>query len=101
MGIDDLHPPAVSGPPGGGDLTDSVASTRVLHLDHTGAAGGAELALVRMLAVEPPWDPFVLTPPTGDGVFNRLDGTVSRGTGGIRQSAGVSSGGRGATIAAA
>jgi glycosyltransferase involved in cell wall biosynthesis len=101
MGIDDLQTPAVSGPSGGGDLTGSVASTRVLHLDHTAVAGGAELALVRMLAVEPPWNPFVLTPPTGGGVFGRLDGTVARGTAGIRQPAGVSSGGRGATIGAA
>jgi glycosyltransferase involved in cell wall biosynthesis len=100
MGIDDTHAPAVAGTPAGGDPADSVASTRVLHLDHTGVAGGAELALVRMLAAEPPWRPFVLTPPTGDGVFDRLDGTVARGTGGIRQPAGASSGRRVATIAA-
>ena len=73
---------------------------RVLHLDHTAAAGGAELALVRMLSAEPSWRPFVLTPPTRGGVFERLDGVVDRGAGGIRQPAGVSSGRRAAILAA-
>ena len=40
---------------------------RVLHLDHTAEAGGAELALVRMLAAHPDWVPLVLTPPGGQG----------------------------------
>lgn len=78
-----------------------MTSLRVLHLDHTAAAGGAELALVRMLAAAPGWRPFVLTPTADGGVFDRLDGVAARGTGGVRQPAGVSSGRAGTTLAAA
>jgi glycosyltransferase involved in cell wall biosynthesis len=75
-------------------------SIEVLHLDHTAAAGGAELALVRMLVAGVPWRPYVLTPPVDAGVLDRLDGVVARGTGGVRQPAGVSSGRRRAMVAA-
>lgn len=78
-----------------------MTSLRVLHLDHTAAAGGAELALVRMLSARPGWRPFVLTPPTDGSVFDPLDGVVARGTSGIRQPAGVSSGRTGAILGAA
>jgi len=98
MGIDDIRATADSGAFAAGDPDEPIASTRVLHLDHTAAAGGAELALVRMLSAEPPWRPYVLTPPTGGGVFDRLDGMVPRGAGGIRQLAGASSGRRGAIL---
>jgi glycosyltransferase involved in cell wall biosynthesis len=101
MGIDDVRPRARSGTPPGDDPVHAIMSTRVLHLDHTTAAGGAELALVRMLAADPQWTPYVLTPPAGAGVFDRLDGVVARGAGGIRQPAGVSSGRRWTTLAAA
>ncbi|MGN6219657.1 MAG: glycosyltransferase [Microbacterium sp.] len=77
------------------------AAARVLHLDHTAVAGGAELALARMLSAGPPWRPFLLTPPTTGPAFDHLDGAVGRAVTGIPQPAGVSSGRRGATIAAA
>ncbi|WP_404443939.1 glycosyltransferase family 4 protein [Microbacterium marinum] len=69
---------------------------RVLHLDHTSASGGAELALLRMLQAEPDWAPMVLTPPTGGGgVFDFLHG---HRTGGVSQRAGVASGRIGAVF---
>ena len=71
---------------------------RVLHLDHSSEAGGAELALRRMLAAGPDWIPLVLTPPPGDA--DAFAGLRARRTAGVRQSAGVS-GGRVGTLAAA
>jgi glycosyltransferase involved in cell wall biosynthesis len=113
MGIDDVRAgglpvpsddadPADGGEPADvGDPADVIASMRILHLDHTAVAGGAELALARMLSADPPWRPFLLTPPTTGPAFDRLEGKVGRGVSGIPQPAGVSSGRRGATIAAA
>ncbi|WP_430647054.1 glycosyltransferase family 4 protein [Agromyces sp. GXS1127] len=68
---------------------------RVLHLDHTDAAGGAELALVRMLQARPDWAAVLQTPPLdpGPGVWDAVPPRVPRRTAGIRQPAGASSGG--------
>ncbi|WP_353827040.1 glycosyltransferase [Agromyces sp. SYSU T0242] len=69
---------------------------RVLHLDHTAAAGGAELALIRMLGAAPGWSPVVQTPPLGGeaAVWSRLPDRVPHRVTGIAQPAGASSGGR-------
>lgn len=51
-------------------------SVNVLHLDHSVAAGGAEMALLRMLEVGPTWSAAVLVPttPTGDaGIFGSME----------------------------
>ncbi|WP_426323461.1 glycosyltransferase family 4 protein [Microbacterium sp. E-13] len=101
MGADDLRAGGLPVPPAGDDPGGAIAGPRVLHLDHTAVAGGAELALARMLSAGPSWHPFLLTPPTTGPAFDRLDGAVERGVSGIPQPAGVSSGRRGATIAAA
>ncbi|BDZ54913.1 glycosyltransferase family 4 protein [Agromyces marinus] len=68
---------------------------RVLHLDHTDAAGGAELALIRMLQVRPDWAAALQTPPLGPGpnVWDAVPPRVARRVAGIRQPAGASSGG--------
>lgn len=72
---------------------------RVLHLDHTAAAGGAEFALVRMLQARPDWSAVLQTPPIGSGpnVWDALPPRVPRRVAGIRQPAGASSGGAVAT----
>jgi glycosyltransferase involved in cell wall biosynthesis len=69
---------------------------RVLHLDHTDAAGGAEFALVRMFEAGPGWAAVVQTPPLGPGasIWDELPSRVPRRVAGIRQPAGASSGGR-------
>ncbi|MRX43668.1 glycosyltransferase [Agromyces kandeliae] len=68
---------------------------RVLHLDHTGAAGGAELALVRMLRAGPGWAAVLQTPPleSDPNVWDAVPPEVPRRAAGIRQPAGASSGG--------
>ncbi|GAA1058094.1 glycosyl transferase [Agromyces luteolus] len=68
---------------------------RVLHLDHTGAAGGAELALVRMLQARPDWSAVLQTPPLepGPNVWDAVPPRVPRRSAGVRQPAGASSGG--------
>lgn len=67
---------------------------RVLHLDHTSAAGGAELALVRMLRAPRDWTAAVSVPPNArGGVFVDLAGRVSVRVTGVTQPAGVSTGG--------
>ncbi len=82
-------------------MTDSAAP-RVLHLDHTSAAGGAEYALMRMLRGAVPWRPALLVPPSGrGGVYAPLGGRVPIRTGGVAQPAGVSGGGLGAVARAA
>jgi glycosyltransferase involved in cell wall biosynthesis len=45
---------------------------RVVHVSHTAHLGGAELALVRLLAQDPPWVPAICAPPAGDA-FAPLD----------------------------
>ncbi|GLI27369.1 hypothetical protein ARHIZOSPH14_16110 [Agromyces rhizosphaerae] len=68
----------------------------MLHLDHTTARGGAEYALVRMLAANPAWTPTVLLAPTddrGNGVYDELPARVPVRVAGVRQPAGVSAGG--------
>lgn len=74
---------------------------RVLHLDHTDAAGGAEFALLRMLRADPGWSPYLLlarTPGDGFGVYDALPTRVPRRRSGVRQPAGASAGGMGAAI---
>ncbi|WP_400997680.1 glycosyltransferase [Agromyces sp. GXQ0307] len=68
---------------------------RVLHLDHTDAAGGAELALIRMLQARPGWAAVLQTPPlaAAPNVWDALPPRVPRRIGGIPQPAGASSGG--------
>jgi glycosyltransferase involved in cell wall biosynthesis len=69
---------------------------RVLHLDHTGVRGGAEYALLRMLQAGVPWSPLVMLAPTGEtdlGVWEALPADVPQRIVGVRQPAGVSSGG--------
>jgi glycosyltransferase involved in cell wall biosynthesis len=78
--------------------TDAAAPRhpRVLHLDHTGVRGGAEYALLRMLQAGVPWSPLVMLAPTGEtdlGVWEALPADVPRRIVGVRQPAGVSSGG--------
>ena len=43
-------------------MTDA-RPTRVAHLDHTAAPGGAQFALTRMLAAGVEWQPLLLVPP--------------------------------------
>lgn len=65
---------------------------RIVHLDHTGARGGAELALLRLLRAEPSWDATVLLPASEpDDVFAELPTSVPRLIAGVRQGAGGSS----------
>ncbi|GAA2032906.1 glycosyltransferase family 4 protein [Agromyces tropicus] len=73
----------------------------MLHLDHTSAAGGAELALVRMLQAGPEWSAVLQTPPLGPGptVWDAVPDRVPRRAAGIPQPAGASSGGRLASLA--
>lgn len=76
---------------------------RVLHLDHTTVAGGAEFALLRMLKAGAPWSPFVMIAPTdepGLGVYEALPPDVPYRVVGVRQPAGVSWGGIGLQLVA-
>lgn len=67
------------------------ARPRVVHLDHTGARGGAELALVRLLHAGPEWDPSVLLPVAeAEDVFTQLPSGVPRLFAGVRQGTGGS-----------
>ncbi|WP_438853493.1 glycosyltransferase family 4 protein [Agromyces sp. M3QZ16-3] len=68
---------------------------RVLHLDHTGASGGAELALIRMLQARPDWSAVLQTPPldSGPDVWDAMPPRVPRRAVGLPQPAGASSGG--------
>jgi glycosyltransferase involved in cell wall biosynthesis len=71
---------------------------KVLHLDHTTVAGGAEFALLRMLQVGAPWSPSIMLAPTDDeglGVYDALPADVPCRVVGVRQPAGVSWGGFG------
>ena len=82
-----------------------VAATtpRVLHLDHTTVPGGAEFALVRMLRAGAAWAPAVMLAPTDDGlgVYADIPDEVPCRVVGVRQPAGVSSGGPGLQVVAA
>ncbi|MDQ0644610.1 glycosyltransferase family 4 protein [Microbacterium murale] len=79
-----------------GNSYSSARTLRVVHLDHTTVRGGAELALVRLLAAEQSasehaWIPAVLVPAIDeDDVFAELPSSVIRRTRGVRQSAGGS-----------
>jgi glycosyltransferase involved in cell wall biosynthesis len=70
---------------------------RVLHLDHTSAAGGAEFALLRMLQAGPRWAPFLLMAPpesrTDPGIYDAVPARFARRITGVRQPAGASTGG--------
>ena len=78
------------------ETTRGAARSKVLHLGHSAAAGGAEFALIRMLQAGVPWRPAVLLPPTdGLGVFAQLPVDVPVRVCGVRQPAGVSAGGIG------
>jgi glycosyltransferase involved in cell wall biosynthesis len=66
---------------------------RVLHLDHTTAQGGAELALLRMLLVQKSWEATLALPrPSNAGVYAPLEGNsqVSLRFGGPSQPSGAS-----------
>lgn len=70
---------------------------RVLHLDHTSAAGGAEFALLRMLQAGPRWAPYLfMAPPesrTDPGIYDAVPARFPRRITGVRQPAGASTGG--------
>ena len=72
-------------------------AVRVLHLDHTSAAGGAEFALLRMLQAGPRWAPFLLMAPpesrTDPGIYDAVPARFPRRITGVRQPAGASTGG--------
>lgn len=64
----------------------------VVYLGHTTVAGGAELALVRMLRADAPLRATVLHPPgsTGEGVYAQLPAAVEVHRVGVRQPHGAS-----------
>lgn len=71
---------------------DRASGPRIVHLDHTTAKGGAELALVRLLRAQQAWDASVLYPVAEhDDVFTQLPPSTSRWVRGLRQTAGGSS----------
>lgn len=75
------------------DQSFDGAHTRVLHLDHTVAEGGAQYALQRMFASGTRWRAVLLLPPTdGLGVYAERRGVPLRRTG-VKQTPGVSAGG--------
>lgn len=77
-----------------GAATGRAPRTRVLHLGHSSAAGGAEFALIRMLQAGAPWSPVVLVAPTSEpGVLDRIPSEVPVRVNGVRQPSGVSGGG--------
>ncbi|GAB7045469.1 glycosyltransferase [Catenuloplanes indicus] len=53
-------------------MSAADAPLRVLHVSHTAHAGGAELALARLLSQEPPWSATVCAPAAGDA-FAQLE----------------------------
>ncbi|UWF77899.1 glycosyltransferase family 4 protein [Microbacterium neungamense] len=64
-----------------------------MHLDHTTARGGAELALVRLLRAGGDWLPAVLVPAVDEAdAFAALPPTVLRRTAGVAQGPGGSAG---------
>lgn len=66
---------------------------KVAHLGHTGASGGAEFALVRMLRAGADWRPAVLVPPIEASTWlGQVPPNVPIRTAGVRQPEGVSSG---------
>jgi glycosyltransferase involved in cell wall biosynthesis len=74
---------------------------RIVHIDHTSVGGGAEFALLRMLQARPAWSPYLLLAPTngrGLGVYEGIPQGIPRRVAGVRQPAGVSTGGLGAAI---
>jgi len=73
------------------DARSGDVRARIVHLDHTGARGGAELALLRLLKVQHDWDASVLLPASEpDDVFRQLPDGVPRLTAGVRQRTGGS-----------
>jgi glycosyltransferase involved in cell wall biosynthesis len=79
-----------------------VHRTRIAHLDHTSAPGGAQYALERMLEAGVPWQPALVVPPGAtDGVFTPLRGRIPIRRGGVPQPPGVSSGSWSALLGAA
>lgn len=69
---------------------------RVVHLNHTTVAGGAELALARMLQAGPGWSACLLLAPSSDGgpgAFDSLPATIRQHVSGVRHPAGASAGG--------
>lgn len=70
---------------------------RILHLDHTSSAGGAEFALLRLLRDDPPWIATLFLPKNQDwGVYQPLVGTaVSVKKVGPGQTFGASKAGKG------
>ncbi|MGW9183401.1 glycosyltransferase family 4 protein [Agromyces sp. NPDC055661] len=88
---------------GPGRRPTGADAPKVLHLDHTTVAGGAEFALLRMLQVGAPWSPSIMLAPTDDeglGVYEALPADVPCRVVGVRQPAGVSWGGFGLQVLA-
>lgn len=79
----------------------TAAEPVVLHLEHTGSPGGAELALARMLRADPAWNPRMLVPPGAAGFFRGQVPSVKIAEVGTGQPAGVSGGGANAAARAA
>lgn len=72
---------------------------RIVHLDHTGAIGGAEYALARMFRAGPAWNAVLLLPPVGrENSYAGNSGRVPVRTHGVAQGAGVSAGGAGRAL---
>ncbi len=92
----------MSGQEGAGSAANRARPPlRVLHLNHTTVAGGAELALARMLRAGPGWSACLLLAPSADpgpGAFDALPAGVRRQVTGVRHPAGASTGGVGAAV---
>lgn len=93
----------MSAEPAAPDESTRATAPRVLHLDHTTVAGGAEFALLRMLQAGAPWSPSIMIAPTkeeGLGVYEALPGDVPCHVVGVVQPAGVSWGSFGLQVVA-
>ncbi|MFX1821903.1 glycosyltransferase family 4 protein [Pseudarthrobacter sp. CC4] len=69
-------------------------SIKVLHLDHSHEAGGAELALVRLVTAASNWSPSILLPrseSTDERVFEKAPRHVTRSNVGPAQTPGAAS----------
>ncbi len=61
-----------------------VNSVAVMHLGHSNAAGGAELALLRILACEPRWDVSLSLPSNDEHSFGVFEPLVTKTSGRLR-----------------
>ncbi|GAB3603027.1 glycosyltransferase family 4 protein [Microbacterium aureliae] len=81
--------------------TTAARAPRIVHLDHTSTAGGAELALRRLLLAGRTWRATLLVPPGHDGgVFASLRGRAGLRVSGVGQPPGASAAGIAGAVAA-